>query len=620
MKKLLPILSLLALCSCSFLDVDPEMGLTEEDVFSYYANIEAYFNQVYNAPAASSFPSTKKDYQECFAMMFDRNTYRSSLYVATPAADNGRRGGTMQSLKRGIITENTMSYFCLDNNGNRSPVSGAMFKIIRVSNQILENIDRVTDGKQQDLDDLVAQAYFFRGYAHFCLARWNGGMPYIDHALQADDDWDLERLPLYDTYALAAQDLQTAYEYFVKAGKVRRDTPETLGTATDFHKPNGTAALALKARALLYAASPLANPEGDAEKWKAAAEACAEALKVAEQQGYALQKLSTWKENFIEVAATNENIWAYALKANDLDATWNIYVYGQNVTTSSSGICPTQNYVDKFETKWGDPLNTEADRSAAIKLGHYKDQDPYANRDPRFDLTILCDGDTTKYDVVVNLYKDKSGSWPATKLNSSTSEKFAIEWGSADNQSNGYCQTGYCAEKYWRGSILSDTYYHLDPAIRLAEMYLNYAEAVNEAYGPSGTAGGYSMTALQALNKVRARAEMPDLAAKYSSGKDAFRTRLQNERNVELAFEGHHYYYDIRRWKTAPDEYSQRLYGMYITECDVTAEHPRGRIYERRELDEIKQTTGWKDYMYFIPFPNNEIIKMTNFKNNDPWQ
>jgi len=170
----------------------------------------------------------------------------------------------------------------------------------------IENIDKLTNAKPQEKADLLGQAYFARGFAHFVLCRFYGGMPYIDRTDY--DDWDLERLSAYETYVRAAEDFQTAYTYLKEAGKMRRDAlPGVAGhlTASDIGRPNGCTALAFRARALLYAASPLNNREGSAD-WQKAADACAEALRVALEWQYALQPWESYTDNFFGMALTNE--------------------------------------------------------------------------------------------------------------------------------------------------------------------------------------------------------------------------------------------------------------------------------------------------------------------------
>ena len=83
---------------------------------------------------------------------------------------------------------------------------------------------------------------------------------------------------------------------------------------------------------------------------------------------------------------------------------------------------------------------------------------------------------------------------------------------------------------------------------------------------------------------------------------------------MELAFEGHHYYHDIRRWKIAEQTMGQVLYGMRIEKTPVSAGYPNGKKYTRTALPNNRQCL-WKDYMYFLPFPDNEAYTMKNFEN-----
>ena len=146
----------------------------------------------------------------------------------------------------------------------------------------------------------------------------------------------------------------------------------------------------------------------------------------------------------------------------------------------------------------------------------------------------------------------------------------------------------------------------------MAELYLNYAEAVNEFAGPQGTAGGLALTALDAVNKVRTRAGMPDVQERFTTDRDVFRSRIYNERNVELAYEGHHYYRDSRRWKTCEQSMTQKLYGMDIELIGGK------KKYTRFELEDARQPT-WKPCMYYFPLPADEASKMKNFVNNAYW-
>lgn len=624
-KKLYIIILMLAALvtpTCSYLDIDPELGITENEVFSTYKNFKLYFDYVFKNEADINVYNI----HEGFPLYVDFNSLRFSLYSTTDAADAGRLLRAQQELKICNLGQQTCNYFSFSNAGTGGsayrPIARAMFKIIRIANRTIENIDRLTNARPAEKADLLGQAYFTRGFAHFVLCRFYGGMPYIDESQK--DNWDLERLSANETYRLAADDLYRSYELFKEAGKMRRDAvPGAAGhlSAADIDRPGGCAALAIRARALMYAASPLNNLNG-AKDWEDAAEACALALNTALEWQYALLPKSNYTDNFFGKETTNELLWNYFHKAKGNQNTRSaLLCYPQSWYSNASGTCPTQNFVDKYETIYGDPLNTPEDRAAAVAAGHYNEQNPYAGLDPRFETTILHDRSTTPYvDGYVNIYYDpKTGTYPATDISSVTGQ-FGIAWGTMDG-SKGYSNTGYYQRKFWRGSRgdKDNSYPLVDPLVRLAEVYLNYAECVNEAYGPSGTAGNCSLTALDAVNTVRTRVGMPPVQDRFAGDQALLRDRIRNERDVELAFEGAHYYYDIRRWKTAPIVMSRPLMGMYIESCPVDAEHPVGRRYERRRIPDNRQCV-WKDVMYWWPFPDEQADKLTVFKNNERWQ
>ena len=606
---------MLSCMSCNFLDVDPELGVTEEDVFSTYKNYKLYFDYIYFKDSSINMYNIHAAYP----MFVDFNERRFAFVTTTDAADAGRSDVRSHAIKNGQLNQETCESFTTDK--KYRPFFTAMFKIIRIANRSIENIGRLTNAKPADKADILGSAYFARAYAHFSLCRFMGGMPYI--AESQKDDWDLPRLSSHETFTLAAEDFYRAYEYLQEAGKMRRDARPGMaghGAAVDMDRPSGCAALAMRAMCLMYAASDLSNVNG-VEDWKVAAEAYGLALTTAQSWGYALLPKENYTDNFYGKETTNETLWGYAhsVKGNNTSLTA-MLAYPQSNKSKACGICPTQNFVDKYETLQGDPLNTAEDRAEAVRLGHYNEQDPYSNRDPRFELTILHDGSVIPEHVKgqVNIHFDtEKMEYPETLISNEKSN-FGIEWGSQDG-GNGYSCTGYYIRKQWRGGRgdKDNAYVLLDPLVRLGEMYLSYAECVNEAYGPHDEAG-WTLTAAEAVDAVRNRIGMPALTSKYTADKDAFRERLRNERNVELAFEGNHYYYDIRRWKTAPQVMTQTLYGMYI-ETTKESGYPNGKKYERRAIPSNRQCT-WRDYMYYWPVPDKEADKLVNFQNIYRWQ
>lgn len=627
--------SALCLAGCHYLDVDPELGVTDEDVFASYNNFSRYFLYCYEPHGGRN----KGIIALAYPFYYDLNqAHRLSWVTTTDAADCGALDVAQLNFKQCNLTQDVIYRLTFDReNADAKPICYAMFFIIRQANYTIERIDECKNITEEQYNDLLGQCYFMRGCCHFVLARQFGGMPYIDHTIGADDEWDLPRESSHSTFVKAAEDCYKGYEYLKKAGYMRRDArPGQSGhlISTTIERPNGVAALGLRARCLLYAASPLSNELGN-EDWARAAEACADALRAAEEEQYELLPLENYTDNFYGKEATNECIWFFMRSLwKDNHANYrSFFAYPQSHNARAAGVCPTQNFVDRFETIDGYALNTPDDRALAAAMGSYLEQDPFClaegtsrGRDPRLDICIVHDGSTNDFVTGgINIcYDPSTRTYPTTVING-VNEAFAIEWGSRDNEYQSYSNTGYYCNKYWtgaRGDKQVSAQPKIDPLIRLADLYLMYGEATNEAYGPNGRAGGYELSALEAVNKVRARAGMPSVREEYLSSKEAFRERIRNERCVELAYESNHYYFDIRRWMIAPqtmDSSQNPLYGMWVEKCDVSPEHPAGRIYERRRLPENRQGI-WKDCMYYFPFPDSEANKLKNFQNNPAWR
>ena len=602
--------SVLMFTSClgGYLDKAPDSGLNEQEVFSKYANFKSYFYGVYGG--------ANYNIKAHYPLWFAGNNQKFTMEALTDMCDMSRLQRT-QPVKQGDGSTAIWTIGYNDEPGSQCAKVPWTWKVIRVCNMAISRIDMLTDATQREKDDLLAQAYFVRAYAHFELFRLYGSFPYIDKVLGPNDDWDLPRITDQEFISKVASDYMVAAEYFDKAGLMRRDPPSGAGhlSATDQDKPNGVAALAMRGRALLYAASPLSNPEGDVTKWEAAATANWEALKAAETFGYKLLPQAEYTKNFYGTKYTDEQLWGftpgYAYNYNSAKTqAYVAYVFTGNAYSSAQ--CPTQNFVDKFETAGGYPLNTEAERLVATAAGEYNEQNPYVNRDPRFDFVVIYNQKEVRGYGKASLYVNEDGSLPSGSL-------IQKKEGSQD----GVSETFYYEQK--RSGNLSNKGEQnvtlTDPIIRLAELYLNYAEAANEAFGPDGKAPEAALTALEALNEIRARVSMPPVLDAYTSDKDLLRARIKNERTVELCFEGYHYYCDIRRWKDAPAIGRSTLYGMRATKLDSgpTAEYPTGFRYERFPLPASRQIAWENDGMYYIQFQNGDLLKMKNYTPNQSW-
>jgi len=595
-------------CLDDYLDKAPESGLTGNVVFTKFENFKLFFDAVYEGTSIAPATTAFHDYniKTGHSLYLSRSDLRHTWESFCETADMGRI--QRHVIKQGEIEANLhwLTTHRVD------PVLASMFMTIRISNMALENIDKLQNVDQKVIDDFKGQAYFVRAYSHFCLFRMFGRMPYIRKSVGPDDQWDMVRLSNYETLVETAADLDTAAIFFEKAGKMRRDPgpglPGHLNDPDQF-RPNGVAAKALKARVLLYAASPLSNKNGKAD-WEAAAKASWEAIQTAEQHAYDLLSLQNYKDNFVGVPYSNEQLWAwnYGLAAfNNAIHTQLINGVFMANATGTTGECPTQNMVDRFETAQGDPLYTDADRQAAIALGNFKEQDPYKNRDPRFDIVVIYNTAPIPGYVTAKIYYEMVNGTPV--FSQLLNPAFA-----------GITSTGYYQRKIWgeQSTLNRVTKHYTDPLIRLTELYLNYAEAANEAYGPNSPAPGASMSAVGAINKIRARVGMVAVQSRFTSNTDLFRDRIKNERAVELYGEGHRYW-DIRRWKDAPQLMSTPLLGMDIEKVAVTPQYPTGYKYTRKVLPANRQGVWKSDAQYFFPFPIDEQNKMKNFEPNPRW-
>lgn len=623
-KIVLAVLLAMMLPSCleKYLDEAPDAGLTTDVVFSKYTNILKFFDSVYDGQRVISGTTYDYNIKTAHPLYF---AYRMEYTwdSMTDMSDNGRQYES-QSIKGGQMG-GTVDKFAGPVSSKNVPILPSMFECIRICNMTLKNVNKLQDAQRVDIDDLIGQAHFIRAYAHFALFRIWGPMPFISQVLNPGEEFDLSRLSRYETCKKISQDFDTAYVYFRKAGIMRRDADLLLSNSKQF-RPAGVAALGMKARALLYAASPQNNKNGVTD-WQDAAKACWAAIDSSKFYGFAMQTAANssgnlkqaYKNNFMNVARTNEQLWSYYANYNNPNIANPNYSIGlttiQSMTngvfaqqaTAMSGENPTQNFVDRFETKWGEPLNTPADRTAATALAHYSEQDPYNNRDPRF-----------AWGIIYNQTTEVAGYNPANIYYETINGKQMFSELLNYAAFLGVTRTGYYQRKsiYDSNTKVTTSYNVTDPLIRVAELYLNYAEAAAQGFGgENGIAPGAGMSATQAVNQVRNRVGMPNLPTGLIPAN--FLKRLKNERIIELCFEGH-YYFDIRRWLDAPVSMGQVLYGMDIEKVPVSTAYPKGFKYMRVPLPADRQSL-WKDEMYTFPFTTEDNYKMKNFTPNPIW-
>lgn len=486
-------------------------------------------------------------------------------------------------------------------NGTWSPVNtpagawSSCYRAISNCNLYLERFTGLTFPELEMNADYKPQMYRYnnyryevrclRAYYYFLLVRQYGDVPFSDHVLTADESNSLPRTPAQDIfdYIIAECDavkdsIIADYANLPADVALPAESPET-------GRVNRLTVLALKARAALYAASPLFNPTGDKELWHRAALANKELLDAADAAKMKLiddyAKLWT-KNNYKD--ATSEII--FGRRADRESSGMETSNFPAGLENCKGGNCPTQNLVDAYEMADGKPWDQSA---------FYDPANPCANRDPRLAATIAVNGET---------------GWPA--WNEAPLETF--QGGANGEPVNGGTPTGYYLKKYCQGDIdprsnsTNKSAYHTWITFRLGEFYLNYAEAVFRYLGSAdATSVEFPLSAREAASRTRARksVNMPPFPTGMSN--DEFWTKYKNERMVELAFEGHRFW-DVRRWKEA-DKYFRS-----ITEMKITRQTDGTFAYTRKEV-----ARQWDDKMYFFPIPQADKLKNPNLGQNPGW-
>lgn len=486
-------------------------------------------------------------------------------------------------------------------NGTWSPVNtpagawSSCYRAISNCNLYLERFTGLTFPELEMNADYKPQMYRYnnyryevrclRAYYYFLLVRQYGDVPFSDHVLTADESNALPRTPAQDIfdYIIAECDavkdsIIADYANLPADVALPAESPET-------GRVNRLTVLALKARAALYAASPLFNPTGDKELWHRAALANKELLDAADAAKMKLiddyAKLWT-KNNYKD--ATSEII--FGRRADRESSGMETSNFPAGLENCKGGNCPTQNLVDAYEMVDGKPWDQSA---------FYDPANPYANRDPRLAATIAVNRET---------------GWPA--WNEAPLETF--QGGANGEPVNGGTPTGYYLKKYCQGDIdprsnsTNKSAYHTWITFRLGEFYLNYAEAVFRYLGSAdATSAEFPLSAREAASRTRARksVNMPPFPTGMSN--DEFWTKYKNERMVELAFEGHRFW-DVRRWKEA-DKYFRS-----ITEMKITRQADGTFAYTRKEV-----ARQWDDKMYFFPIPQADKLKNPNLGQNPGW-
>ena len=422
----------------------------------------------------------------------------------------------------------------------------------------------------QQMELFPYELRFLRAYFYFELFRTYGDVPLVTTTLTNAQANSITRTPADQIVKFIVDELDEIAPYL----------PVTYLTEVNSEVGRATriAAYALKARTLLYAASPLFNPTGDKSKWEKAAEACKFILDNAGNWGL---KLSAYGSLWGHDAFYNPEL-IFGLGRGE-DNAFEMANYPVGVENGSSGNCPTQSLVDQYEFQ----DNGETFRSRYPGNIDLSVVNPYEGLDPRFALTVVKNGD----------------SWPTNNAQKKAIETFTGGFNASPKY--GATPTGYYLRKYVDGSCVTTadnqtTRRHTWIVFRLGEFYLDYAEAVFNATGSANDAT-YGLTANEAVNKLRERADIQ--MPKFTEDGAAWVARYERERLVELAFENHRFW-DVRRWKKGPE---------YFRTIQVA------NINSSLQLTRSTVNRQWDDKYYFYPIPQTELKKNPNLTQNQGW-
>jgi hypothetical protein len=568
--KYLIFIGLLFFASCSkdILDKTPLTEISEESVWNDPNLVQAFVNSRYNQ-IGHGWPES----------------WQSS--VVDESFLNASRG--CEPITQGFVSPSDLGRM---NGGwwgwdNRS--WSTVWANISQCNLFFDRIEKVPFTDKDLKKRLKGEVFFIRALMYMDLVNRWGAMPLITKSYNLTSVSEISNVK------------RNTYKENIDFIVSQCDSAAALLPATFSGSNKGratsVAALALKSRILLYAASPLMNKEGvnpvvgytspEANRWQKAADAAQAAINLATANGYALydsygDDVKTKYTRLFLDCGNSEVIFdreggssADGTNITYLDQSNGPNGYGQWGINS-----PTSEFVDAFEMADGSKFDWNNQEHKA---------NPYKNRDPRLSAYVLSNGDPWMgRNVETYLYKDADG----TEKGGSDTKYGQDNWNSS--------KTSYNVRKFLDESYVPNSWNFKNPKnwiwFRLGELYLNLAEANFNL--------GKEAEARAALNKIRNRARMPEIT---SSGSQLW-DDIVYERRIELAFEEHRYF-DTRRWLIAEDVLNKNATGVLIYKnSDGSFTYTPGQLVEARKFVAPK--------MYWLPIPKDEIDKNPNLEQN----
>lgn len=634
-----------SLSSCQdYLDKEPDSTVSADDAFANFRNFQGFVEEIYNCipdkEKCNYCPSWNWGDDEIFNPEADnRMTHQVDLgnFRAWESTGNWlKRDGSSTSTDKFAHGIWNHAWYC-----------------IRKCNLGLQNIDKFVTGSAEEKKLIEGQLYFFRAWWHEEMMEYFGGMPYVDTYLGDNAEQRLPRLSYQECADRAAADFRKAADLL----PINWDKT-SAGAATQGKNDlriNKIMALGYLGKTYLWAASPLmkngaqigASKNGktydyDQEYAKKAAEAFGELLSLVEagQTQYALaefkysdiynhEKSADANSCFSDIFYTKKQNWKmpgtveaiFRGPSPDFNGSnWNTSkVFGpkvQKVVAHDNVIHqPTANLVEAYGMANGEPIYlVENGKYVLNPQSGFDPEHPFKNRDPRFYHDIVFDG--FKY------------------LNGTPGQYADLQYCQLYTGGNmrpiaNASRTGYFIQKlvphtcnevdkdYDWGSAL---HCYL-PYMRLADIYLMYAEACAAFGGASGKSSNFGKTAEDAINTLRARCGAGHVAPEFVADNHKFMDEVRREREVELSFEGFRFC-DLQRWlllTEAPynQKFSQEFDRVESADFYTTNDPKDARVANYRRKLILTRNFGTKHYWFPLPIKETQIS--SEFKQNPGW-
>ncbi len=602
------------LTSCTdYLDRDSDSVLSEEDAFKNFNNFQGFIEVMYNVIPdiakhnwVSSFNwgedevITTGNGENLMGYAIDGGNYRSYINKGDCFLDRN---------------------WSVDGDRFKKSLWGGGWYAIRQANLGLEALEKgmLKDATQEEQNFIKGQLYFFRAWFYFQLTSYWGGLPYLESVIAPDAQFNLPR----ETYQENAEKMAADFQRAADLLPIDWDNTAT-GSRTKGNnalRPNKIWALSYLGKTLLYAGSPLMENGADnnnrsynSEYCKRAADVLGQVLNMVEsnQTQYALVDF----DNYSTLFYTKEQNWLMPGGTEAImrsptygaDSYWRqMNSYQLQAICEGDGIilCPAANYVNYFGMQNGLPLDDPN--------SHFSKSQPWKDRDPRFYNNFIYDG--------VKMIKSPSSFKEYEYAN-------LYEGGNCCDDPRKTSRTGYFNYKFIPLGANKDdadygygkaTHFHLS-WLRLAEVYLLYAEAVAQGYGSANSnSATFPKSAVYAVNVIRERAGVDPVADSYTNDLEKFMSEVRRERAVELAFEGHRFH-DLRRWKLLT-EYPYNIKTMQKFDraeaFDPEADPKERKVVNFRE--EIVTQRKLSSKHYWLPFKTEDVTIYPEFYQNPGW-